>query len=61
MVATPVEMLEDLVKLRWGKLVGALFALGRKNISAHSAELKLPGSELAYVAEASRVFIRIIF
>jgi hypothetical protein len=57
-VATPVEVLEDLVKFRWGKIVRGLFALRQKQISAHSAELKLPGSELAYITEASRVLSR---
>jgi|GEM_PF-6223236 len=55
LVATPVEVLEDLVKLRWGKVVRAIFALHRKKISAHGAELKLPGSELAYITDASKV------
>jgi hypothetical protein len=55
LIATPVEMLEDLAKLRWGKVVRGIFALGKKKISAHSAELKLPGSELAYITDASKV------
>jgi hypothetical protein len=58
LIATPVEMLEDIAKLRWGKVVRALFALGKRKISAHSAELKLPGSELAYITDASEVLSR---
>ena len=58
LVTTPLELLEDLVKSRWGKLAKGLFALRRKAISAHDAEMKLPGSELAYVTEASMALSR---
>ncbi len=58
LVTTPLEILEDLVKLRLSKVAKALFALRRKNIEAHSAELKLPGSDLAYLTAASTVVSR---
>jgi hypothetical protein len=57
-VSTPLDMVEDLVKIRWGKLARSLFSLRGKQLSAHSAELKLPGSELAYITEATSILSR---
>jgi hypothetical protein len=53
LVSTPLEMLENLVKIRWSKMAKSLFSLGRKKIAAHRDELKLPGSEVAYLSAAT--------
>jgi len=58
LVATPAEIAEDLVKMRWSKLVKGLLALRRTKINAHAAELKLPGNEVAYITEASELLTR---
>lgn len=52
--ATPADILEDLVKLRWGKAARRLFQIGREEISAHREELKLPGHELAFIHRATK-------
>jgi hypothetical protein len=57
LITTTVELLEDLVKLRWSKGVKAFFELRKQQVSASDEELKLPGSELAYVTEASRILL----
>jgi len=46
------ETLENLVKLRFGKIAATLFDLKSARISAHEDELKLSGSEIAYVKES---------
>ncbi len=58
LVVTPLEVLEDLVKIKWGKLASAFFALRRKKVTAHNAELRLPGSELAYLTSATALLSR---
>jgi len=58
LVATPFEIVEDLAKFRWGQLARRLFAVRRKRIAAHAAELKLPGSDLAYITKASSLLAR---
>ena len=49
------EVLEDLVKVRWGNLAKRFLQMRKIRISANAAELKLPGNEVAYVTEASRL------
>jgi hypothetical protein len=51
-VTVPADTLENLVKLRFGKIAATLFDLKSARISAHEDELKLPGSEIAYVKES---------
>jgi hypothetical protein len=48
-LATPGDLIEDVMKLRWGNLARRLLQLRKTKISAHGAEMKLPGSEIAYV------------
>jgi hypothetical protein len=45
-------MLENLVKLRLGKIAVGLLDLKRARIAAHDEELKAPGNEIAYVKES---------
>jgi hypothetical protein len=53
-LATPGDVLEDLVKLRWGNLARRVLQLRKSEIAAHGDEMRLVGSEIAYVTEATR-------
>jgi hypothetical protein len=55
LLATPGDLIEDVIKLRLGNIARRLLQLRKTKISAHGAEMKLPGSEIAYVTEATRV------
>ena len=55
---TPGELLEDLVKFKWGSLGARLFQFKKAKIQAHNAEMKLPGSELAYITEATKLLTK---
>jgi hypothetical protein len=51
-VVVPAETLENLIKLKFGKIASTLIDLKKASITAHDDELKLPGSEIAYVKES---------
>jgi hypothetical protein len=51
-VSLPGDLLEDVVKFQWGRSLGRLFELKRERILAHDEELRVPGSEIAYVKES---------
>lgn len=55
-VTTTAEVAEDLIKFRWGKLAKLPFALSHKKIDLLEAEMKTPGREMAYVANARKRF-----
>ena len=48
----PAETLENLIKLRFGKIAATLIDLKKASIAAHEDEVKLPGGEIAYVKES---------
>lgn len=51
-VTVPAETLENLIKLRFGKIAATLIDLKKASIAAHDDEVKLPGSEIAYLKES---------
>jgi len=54
----PAEALENLLKVKWGKLAKSLFTLKHRKISLMEAELKAPGRELTYIITANKRFQR---
>ena len=57
-VANPVDLIEDVLKLRLGNLARRFLKFRSVKIAAHGAELKLPGSEIAYLTEATKALSR---
>lgn len=55
-VKTPLETVENLLKLKLSKLPEPLFALKKRQISLMEAELNAPGREMAYIVKAKNVF-----
>lgn len=55
-VVSSAEILEDLSRLRFGKLAKSMFAFKSRNIALLEGELTVPGSELAYVIKAHDTF-----
>jgi hypothetical protein len=51
-ITLPFDTLENLIKLKFGKVAEKLVDLKIASIAAHDEELKLPGSEIAYVKES---------
>ncbi len=55
-VVTPLELLEDLVKIKWSTIAkGMLWARSRK-VELLEAEMKAPGKECAYIFDARKKF-----
>ena len=50
-VVTSAELLEGLIKFKWGKAAKLLFSLQERKISLLEAELKAPGLEVAYLSK----------
>ncbi len=55
-LTTAADLLEDTVKLRFGKLARLPFSLSHRKIALMEAELNAPGRELAYIIEARKEF-----
>jgi hypothetical protein len=55
-IVSGTEIIEELVKLKWGKLAKKLFAFRKRKIELLEAELKATGRELAYVIKAQNRF-----
>jgi hypothetical protein len=49
LITGTAEMLENLVKIKWGELAKMLFAISARKIDLLEAELKAPGREISYV------------
>ena len=56
MIKTPLEILENLVTLRFSKLVDPLFAIKKRQVALMEAELNAPGREIAYLVKAKQSF-----
>jgi hypothetical protein len=54
-VAT-AEILEDLVKIKWGKAAGAVVSIFDKRIDLMKAELSNPAKEISYIVKAQEQF-----
>jgi hypothetical protein len=53
---TPLEILEDLVKLKWAKLAKGLLSVNQRHVNLMEAEIKAPGRECAYLFDAQQRF-----
>jgi hypothetical protein len=56
MVKTPLEVLENLLTLKFSKFVDPLFAIKKRQIDLMEAELNAPGREIAYLIKAKQSF-----
>ena len=54
-VAT-AEILEDLVKIKWGKAVGAVVSIVDRRLELMKAELANPAKEISYIVKAQEQF-----
>jgi hypothetical protein len=57
-IVSTAELIEDLVKIRWGKMAKNLFAFRERRIALLEGELTAPGSEVAYIVKANERFSR---
>jgi hypothetical protein len=55
-VKTPLELLENLLTLKFSKLADPLFAIKKRKISLLEAELQAPGREVAYILKTKDHF-----
>jgi hypothetical protein len=56
MVKAPLEIIENLIKLKFSKIPEPLFALKKRQINLMEAELNAPGREMAYIIKTSNTF-----
>lgn len=56
MVKAPLEIIENLVKLKFSKIPEPLFALKKRQINLMEAELNAPGREVAYMIKTQETF-----
>jgi hypothetical protein len=56
LIKSPLELLENLVTLKFSKLSDPLFAIKKRKISLLEAELHAPGREVAYILKAQDQF-----
>ena len=52
-VTSAAEVLEDLVKFKWGHAAKSLFALKKRKVALLKAETVAPGREVAYLVKAT--------
>lgn len=58
-IVSPVEIIEDLVKLRWSKIARGMLSVSKRKVELMEAELKAPGRECAYIFDARERFGRL--
>lgn len=51
-VVTGAEIIENLLKVNWGKAAKALFSLKQRRIALLEGEINSPGNEIAYILKA---------
>lgn len=56
LVKTPLELIENLVKLKFSKLPEPFFALKKRQLLLMEAEINAPGKELAYLIKSRETF-----
>lgn len=56
LVVSTGEILENIMKFKWGTLAKSLFSISRTRIATLEAELKAPGNEVAYIVKANESF-----
>ena len=50
------EILEDFVKIKWGKVAGAVVSIVDRRIDLMNAELANPAKEISYIVKAQEQF-----
>ena len=55
-VISPLEIIENLVKLNWSKIARGALQVRKRRVELMEAEMKAPGRECAYVFDARRRF-----
>ncbi|MFN8399332.1 MAG: hypothetical protein U0X74_04900 [Anaerolineales bacterium] len=55
-VKAPLEIIENLIKLKLSKIPDPLFALSKRKINLLEAEINAPGRELAYIIKSNEFF-----
>jgi len=55
-IKAPLEVLENLVRIKWSKLPDPLFTITRRKIAILDVELNAPGRELSYIIKAKHKF-----
>lgn len=55
-VVTTADILENLTKMRWGKLAQSFFSIRKRKIALLEAELTSPGAEVAYIVKTQGSF-----
>lgn len=55
-IKAPLEILEDLVKLKFSKLPDPLFAIRKRQLSLLEAEINAPGRDIAYIIKTNERF-----
>lgn len=56
LIKLPLEMLENVLKLKFSKLPEPLFALNKRQVTLLEAEINSPGREIAYLVNARKIF-----
>ena len=55
-LTTPLEVAENLVKIKWKDAAESVFSISQNRISLMEAELKAPGREISYIIRARGMF-----
>lgn len=55
-LSLPLEIVENLVKLKWSQIPKTLISIKKSKIDLMLAESKLPGKEMAYISAAKKKF-----
>jgi len=55
-VKAPLEIIEDLIKLKFSKIPEPFFALKKRQINLMEAELNAPGREISYIIKTQEAF-----
>ncbi len=55
-VVSTAELMEDLLRFKWGKLAKSMFSLRERKITLLEGELKSPGNEVAYIVKVREAF-----
>ena len=55
-LTAPLELLENVLKIKWSETAKQFFCIRKSKIALLEAELKAPGKELAYIVRAKEVF-----
>lgn len=57
-VTAGAEIIENLIRLKFGRLAQALFAIKHRRIALLEAERSAPGREVAYIAKIRRELLK---